>query len=136
MGQAVRPPLGSTSDPRGPGSPESAPQAAVGEAHVLDRVQLLLDLANHLQRASDVVRELARIRVDERPDPGLLEGVDERPKLLTANDLASMLQVAVKSIRKWRREDLLPPSIELGGVIRWRSSVVAEWIEELEENQR
>ena len=48
-------------------------------------------------------------------------------------DLAELLCVDDRTVRRWRSEGKLPPAIELGGsVVRWRAEVVERWLRERE----
>lgn len=55
--------------------------------------------------------------------------VDADPAaLLSVQDLAGLLQVDARTVRRWRTDGKLPPAIELGGVIRWQPGVVQDWL--------
>ena len=47
-------------------------------------------------------------------------------RMLTVGDLAGVLQVDERTVRRWRDEGKLPDAIELGGVIRWHPDTVAK----------
>jgi DNA-binding transcriptional regulator YiaG len=54
-----------------------------------------------------------------------------RDEFLTAEQLAKILNVAPKTVRKWRFERKLPPGcmIKCGGAVRYQWGRVLEWIE-------
>ena len=49
-------------------------------------------------------------------------------RLLSVRDVADLLAVDERTIRRWRREGRLPNAVEVCGVIRWRPEVVDQWI--------
>jgi len=60
--------------------------------------------------------------------PNCAETVAGLDPLLTVADLAVLLQVDARTVRRWRSEGKLPDAVELGGVIRWDSGVVRSWL--------
>ena len=52
----------------------------------------------------------------------------EPERLLAARDVASLLQVNARTVRRWRSEGKLPPAIEISGVIRWHPGVIRDWL--------
>jgi excisionase family DNA binding protein len=56
--------------------------------------------------------------------------------LQTVDDLARLMQVGPKTIRRWRSEGRLPAGIVLGGVVRWHADDVRRWIDEQREGAR
>lgn len=52
----------------------------------------------------------------------------ETPSLLTAQQLAKLLQVSTRTIWRLRSAGQLPQPIELGGSIRWNRDAVHRWI--------
>ncbi len=65
--------------------------------------------------------------------PGDREVAAER--MLTVRDLAELLSVHTRSIRRWVSEGELPPPIKIGGSLRWKPARIQEWIQEKEEEQ-
>ena len=63
---------------------------------------------------------------DVQPSPGT--SID----LLSIADIARILGIGERSVRRWRSEGALPPAIEIGGLLRWRREVVEVWIAERE----
>ena len=59
-------------------------------------------------------------------------GTDAPGRLLSARDLAKMLGVQERTIRRWRKQKgKLPQGIELGdSVIRWREQDIERWLVE------
>jgi len=53
----------------------------------------------------------------------------EKYRLLTKEQVALKLQLSTRTIyRKWQ-EGAIPAPIKLGSVVRWRSDVIDQWIE-------
>ena len=98
----------------------------------------LLDRASRLHSGlADVYRDLARhaqVRLDAAPVQSVMDDVlntsSTPKKMLTGNDLAEFLQVDSKTVRRWRNEGLLPPALEIGGVVRWSQDTIRSWIQE------
>ena len=65
----------------------------------------------------------------DRPSTPSTPSEPERPeRLLSVRDLADRLGVDPKTVRRWRRDRVLPEALEIAGVIRWRREVVDQWI--------
>jgi len=54
-------------------------------------------------------------------------------KLLTVRELAELLNVDARTVRRWRGEGKLPPAISVSGIVRWHQDVIAAWLAEREE---
>jgi predicted DNA-binding transcriptional regulator AlpA len=54
--------------------------------------------------------------------------VDGPPLLLTAKDLASCMQLSVRTIWRLRSAGKLPAPLEVGGAVRWRSDEFQKWV--------
>jgi hypothetical protein len=52
------------------------------------------------------------------------------PKLLTADDLAALLQIDTRTLRRLRTEGKAPPEMQIGSLPRWHPDAVARWMEE------
>jgi excisionase family DNA binding protein len=53
----------------------------------------------------------------------------DKLRLLTKEQLAAKLQLSTRTVyRKWQDGEI-PPPIKLGSVVRWRSDVIEQWIE-------
>ena len=50
------------------------------------------------------------------------------PGLLSAESLASLLQVSVRTVWRLRSSGRLPRPVRIGGSIRWRAEDVRQWI--------
>lgn len=108
-------------------------QAATRNTDVIDRVECLRRMAGHCRKIAEICADLAateEIQLAAPRDPGVMDAVPERPRLMTAADLAEMLCVDAKTIRRWRTEGHLPVAIEIGSIVRWRAEDVVAWIEE------
>lgn len=54
-------------------------------------------------------------------------------KLLTASQVADILNISPSTLYRWKREGRLPSSIQLGPkTTRWRESEILAFIEQLE----
>ena len=56
------------------------------------------------------------------PDPREFE------RLLSVQDLADRLGVDPKTVRRWRRDRVLPEALVVGGVVRWRPAMIDAWL--------
>jgi len=112
-------------------TPHSSVQAETREADADGNVALLGRIAGLHADLAAAYGELAENQLAAPPDPGLMSPMPERPKLLAARDVAELLRVDTKTVRRWRSEGKLPPAIELGGsVVRWRAEDIDRWLEE------
>ena len=50
--------------------------------------------------------------------------------LITADEVATMLNVSVRSIWRLNSAYLIPAPVRFGGAVRWRSDEVRKWIAE------
>ena len=50
------------------------------------------------------------------------------PILVDARRLATLLCAGVRTVWKWDREGKLPPSVRIGGAVRWRLSEIHAWL--------
>jgi len=49
--------------------------------------------------------------------------------MLTYADLAAMLNMGERTVRRWVAEGVLPPpDLRLRGVIRWRPATIEQWL--------
>lgn len=53
---------------------------------------------------------------------------DRLPRLLTADDLAQILSLSIRKIRKMDAAGELPPRINVGSRVRWRETDINEFI--------
>lgn len=52
-----------------------------------------------------------------------------KPKLITSDDLARLLGVTSRTIRNYRRKNILPPAIKFQRQVRWDADVIERWIQ-------
>ena len=72
----------------------------------------------------DTPLRLAPPPADERPTPApTLE-----PWLLDANDLAKLLRLSLRSIRKLDRAGKLPKPLRVGRAVRWKFDEIRAWV--------
>lgn len=50
------------------------------------------------------------------------------PSLLTTKDLARLLQVSTRTLRRWQRGGHVPPPLRIGGSLRWRAADIETWL--------
>jgi predicted DNA-binding transcriptional regulator AlpA len=50
------------------------------------------------------------------------------PALITAAELAEMLNVSLRTLWRWRSGRKVPEPVQLGGVVRWRLDEIRKWI--------
>ena len=48
--------------------------------------------------------------------------------LLSIDQVAALIGVETKTIRRWRRVRRIPTPIKLNGQLRWRLQTITEWI--------
>jgi excisionase family DNA binding protein len=126
-----------------PTSPHGATQAPVGEAApplrrlaelFAEASEILGDLAAIQDIQLDGVRDLSVIApvetATDQPSPGT--SLD----LLSIADIARIVGVGDRTVRRWRPEGKLPPALEFGGLLRWRRATIEAWIAEREEAGR
>jgi excisionase family DNA binding protein len=53
---------------------------------------------------------------------------EEVPLLITARQLADKLQISTRTLWRMLSAKRLPAPIRLGGIVRWRSDEIEEWI--------
>jgi len=46
----------------------------------------------------------------------------------TVKDLGVLLRLSTRSIFRMRADKKMPPSIKIGGAIRWRKDVIDKWL--------
>lgn len=51
-------------------------------------------------------------------------------KMITADQLADILNISTRTLWRLRSQGQLPPAIRLGGSVRWSRQVVQAWIEQ------
>ncbi len=77
--------------------------------------------ADSLERSAAELRERAReLRLT---GPALVAS-----PYLRVRDLAELLRVNERTVRRWRSEGVLPPAVEIAGVVRWRREAVEAWL--------
>jgi predicted site-specific integrase-resolvase len=56
--------------------------------------------------------------------------MSEREQMMTEAQVAELCQVHVQTVRRWRRDGTGPPSLRLGGRVRYDPTSVREWLRE------
>ncbi len=117
-GQQAAP--GCSEDRLAEGREQSECPTPPGAVPVAEDAMLLI--ARHVARelGAALVAELRAIAVAEAPPLA---------ELLTVADVARLLRIEAKTVRRWRLEGLLPPALVLGGVVRWRRDDFEAWLE-------
>jgi excisionase family DNA binding protein len=57
-----------------------------------------------------------------------VQSVDSDSLLMTAEEIAKLLQVSVRSIWRLRSAEAIPRPLKIGGSIRWRRDDLLGWI--------
>jgi len=78
--------------------------------------------AAELERCAARLRERA-LQLRERVVPA----PNER-RFLRARDVAELIGVNARTIRRWRSEGILPPALEIEGIVRWDRRAVDAWL--------
>ncbi len=130
-GQAVpAAPAGAPVAPGGPLPPRSGAALPAGSA--IDGQVKLSRLADLLVEAAGILRELGEIQLADARNSRLMDDVNptpERRRLLRVQELAELLQVQDRTIRRMRARGELPPAIDLHSVLRWDAATVDAWLE-------
>jgi excisionase family DNA binding protein len=106
--------------------PQAGAQGAVGP--------VLARIAGLHEQLAEAPRVLARILEDQLVGPGIpglmssVEPPSAPTRLLGVPEVASLLDLSERTVRRHRRQGKLPPGIEVGGTIRWRSEEIEEWL--------
>lgn len=103
-----------------------------------DIAALLRHQASLLSEAAEISAQIAEIQVAASAGIGVMGDVTQlspdNPALaasapvLTVADVARRLQVAQRTVRRWRQSGELPAAIEVSGIIRWRAEVIEDWV--------
>ena len=51
-----------------------------------------------------------------------------RPALMTAEQLAALLQISTRTVWRLKSAERLPKPVEVGGSVRWRTEEIHNWI--------
>ncbi len=62
-------------------------------------------------------------------DSTVTASLAEEFRLITAKELAAMLDISIRTIWRRRSDGSLPPPIQIGGSVRWRLIEIREWIQ-------
>jgi excisionase family DNA binding protein len=49
-------------------------------------------------------------------------------------DLAELLRVNIRTVKRYYKEGKLPPAIRLGRLVRWRREEIEQWLQALRGN--
>jgi predicted DNA-binding transcriptional regulator AlpA len=52
--------------------------------------------------------------------------------LLSIDQVASLLSVETRTLRRWRRINKMPAPIAINGQLRWRLATITEWVREMQ----
>ncbi len=63
----------------------------------------------------------------DSPKPPAATG-NERPLLLTAGQVAELLQIGERTLWRYVGSGHAPPPIHIGGATRWRRDAIEEWV--------
>lgn len=136
--------------PDGPPRPDISPPRAIEAtpAGPIGRITAVLRrLAALHAELAQALGELAEQTANALPvhdEPSLMSDVDASAaapansrlanlgRLLSVADVAERVAVSTDTVRRWRRNKVLPPAIEVAGIVRWRVEVIEKWIAERE----
>ncbi|MGR3558457.1 helix-turn-helix domain-containing protein [Pseudooceanicola nanhaiensis] len=59
-------------------------------------------------------------------------GIGQVEPLWCPRDVAEFLNVSQATLSRWRRENVGPPFVQVGGVYRYSPATVREWVREQE----
>lgn len=107
---------------------------------------VLAELAALREREAQILRDLS-VELENRlavgPELSLMDDMnlganeaEEEDPLMSVAAVAERLAVVPRTVRRMRERGEMPPAIDLGSVVRWRRSVIEEWISEREEAGR
>lgn len=60
---------------------------------------------------------------------------EQAEEYLTPEQLAELLQVSEKTLRRWRNEGTGPPFVRIGRIIRYRKRAALAWLRDQEHEQ-
>jgi predicted DNA-binding transcriptional regulator AlpA len=64
-----------------------------------------------------------------KPPPTLVSPIPKPPPtLIDVNGVADRLNSSTRHVWRLRDRGILPPSINIGSLVRWNSEVIDEWI--------
>lgn len=93
-------------------------------------------IASIAARLADLTRELNEILGTPLAAPAPVEAGHVRemkpePKpLLSAKEVADLLDAHERSVRRWSLEGRIPKPVQLGRSVRWRRTELVRWLEE------
>lgn len=61
-------------------------------------------------------------------DSTVTASLAEEFRLITAKELAAMLDISIRTIWRRRSDGSLPPPVQIGGSVRWRLADIRQWI--------
>jgi excisionase family DNA binding protein len=125
---AAQGPAGGLDRPRDARGPLTARPSPAPAGAVLGRIA---ELHEQLAQAHRDLAGILQQQLAGAPDPRLMSHVPADPtpnRLLGTLEVADVLGLSQRSVRRLRRQGKLPPGIEVGGTIRWRSEEIEEWL--------
>ncbi len=87
----------------------------------LERVVTALE---GVQKALELIATQSKCRSDVNAPPS-----DDPAQLLTADEVAKLLRVNVRTLRLMRHERSFPRPTRVGRSLRWRRSAVERWVD-------
>ena len=112
---------------------QGAPVGAQAEsdAHVTLAVAEALEMAASRIRQNGLAWFASRLaHVARQPNPLTpMPSKDPRDALMTAKDVAGLLNVDIRTLRRLRHLGDVPKPITVGRVLRWRRRDIARWLE-------
>lgn len=121
---------------------DTAPDAPLAriERQVGALVALVADLAqilrNRVAEGDSGCPVCAPVNAESPNPAAAAEATPAPPRLLSVPQVATHLGVNSKTVRRWREAGVLPPPIQLGGIIRWRAEDLDAFLAERAEQRR
>ena len=53
-----------------------------------------------------------------------------RRRMLTAGEIAELLNCGTRTVWRWADSDILPPAVRIGRLVRWDAATIERWIED------
>jgi excisionase family DNA binding protein len=79
----------------------------------------------------DKIKQLKKLKKDKIMESE--KNIEKQSlRLLTIKDVAEILRVDTRTVRRYFSNGVIPPPIILGGSVRWRASDIQKWINDHE----
>ena len=123
-------------------APTATTQGGAAERACVDALRRIAEAGGMIADAGRALAENLPLALAERRRTRLMSGMEmdaitpPAPELLNCTDLASLLGMHVRTLRRMRRAGEVPAPIKIGGAERWRRTTIDAWIAEREERAK